>query len=139
MDVPEAIQDARVPYLILQPLAENAIKHGAGQVRGTGRIRIDGQRDEEHLVLTVRDNGPGFDGADYAPGTGLQNVRARPKGLYGNEAQLHVRPVDGRTGVLATIRLPYHTGADLYAPSGDALGNDSIPEEVLLASAAERD
>lgn len=139
MDVPEAIQDARVPYLILQPLAENAIKHGAGQVRGTGRIRIDGQRDEEHLVLTVRDNGPGFDGADYAPGTGLQNVRARLKGLYGNEAQLHVRPVDGRTGVLATIRLPYHTGADLYAPSGDALGNDSIPEEVLLASAAEHD
>lgn len=135
INVPEAIQEAHVPYLILQPLAENAIKHGAGRTPGTGRIAIDGYCNEGQLVLSVRDNGPGFD-EDYAPGTGLQNVRARLKGLYGEEARLHVGPVEEGPGVVATIRLPYHTGADLYAPSADALDAGSVPDDVLLASAA---
>ena len=139
IDVPEAVQDARVPYLILQPLAENAIKHGAGQVEDTGRIAIDGRREEGQLVVSIRDNGPGFDEENHVLGTGLQNVRARLKGLYGEEASLHVGPVEGGTGIVAMVRLPYHTGADLYAPSGDALDEDAIPGDVLLTSAAGRD
>jgi len=126
IDVPAAIQDARVPYLILQPIAENAIKHGASRVRGTGRITIDGRRENDRLLLSVRDNGPGFDdGTSFTPGIGLRNVEARLDGLYGDDYALDVEPAEEASGVVATIHLPYHTGADLYAP-GDGRPSDDV-------------
>ena len=117
IDVPSSLRDAQVPYLILQPLAENAVKHGASQVRGTGCITIRARRDGGDLVIEVQDNGPGLpaDGRD-AGGIGLQNVRARLAELYGPASSLAVDPVPDGEGVITTLRLPYHTEDDLYAP-----------------------
>jgi LytS/YehU family sensor histidine kinase len=117
IDVPPALRDAQVPYLILQPLAENAVKHGASQVRGEGCITIRARRDGGDLVIEVQDNGPGLpaDGRDPG-GIGLQNVQARLEELYGPASSLAVDPVDEGEGVITTLRLPYHTEDDLYAP-----------------------
>ena len=132
VDMPADVQDAHVPYLILQPLAENAIKHGASRVRGTGRIAIEGRRANDRLVLSVCDNGPGFDDGDsFAPGIGLRNVEARLDSLYGDDYAMRVAPSDEGSGVVATLDLPYHTGADLYAP-GDGRSSD----DVVLSTAA---
>jgi len=111
-----AILGALVPNLILQPLVENAIKHGTGELMGTGRIEVGARREGDRLTLTVRDNGPGLrdpEGA-VAEGVGLRNTRARLEELYGGEQSLSLRPAEGGR-VVAEIRLPYHTRADLRA------------------------
>jgi len=113
VDVPSALHDAQVPNLILQPVVENAIRHGASQVRGTGRIEIRAQRDGEALVLTVADNGPGLPEPPHQDGLGLRNVRARLQELYGTEQSLDLTSDDGG-GTRATLTLPYHTAASLY-------------------------
>lgn len=112
IDVPPEIQDAQVPNLILQPLVENAIKHGASQVRGMGRIEIRGNRTDDHLVITVQDNGPGLPTAQE-DGLGLRNVRARLRELYGEDQALRLESVPDE-GTRATLKLPYHTSASLY-------------------------
>ncbi|HVG44672.1 MAG TPA: histidine kinase, partial [Longimicrobium sp.] len=81
--VDEAALDALVPNLILQPLVENAARHGVGRLRGTGRIEIGARREGGRVVLTVRDNGPGMDGgAPAREGVGLSNTRERLAQLY---------------------------------------------------------
>lgn len=126
-EVAEGLMEALVPHLILQPLVENAIKHGAGQVEGSGRLTVRVQRVGGRLVLSVRDNGPHF-GGDGAPGdeasdsdvltlkegTGLSNVRARLEALYGAEGTLTFRAAPGG-GLIAQVALPYHTRGDLHA------------------------
>jgi len=120
IDVPSELRDAQVPNLLLQPVVENAIKHGASQVRGVGRIEIRGRREGDRLVLTVEDNGPGLPAAQE-DGFGLRNVRARLEGLYGDEQALRLSSMSGE-GTRATLEIPYHTGAALYtAEGGDTL------------------
>mgnify|MGYP006281835335 CR=1 FL=1 len=112
IDVPPELHTAQVPNLILQPVVENAIKHGASQVRGIGRIEISARADDDHLVLAVHDNGPGLPD-DATDGLGLRNVRARLQELYGDEQSLTIESApDG--GTVATLRLPHHTSAALY-------------------------
>jgi signal transduction histidine kinase len=130
IEVPANIQQAHVPYLILQPLAENAVKHGASRVRGIGTVAISGRRENDQLVLFVQDNGPGFDDG-FTPGIGLRNVEARLDGLYGDAYDLRFTAADDGAGVTATLRLPYHTGADLYAP-----GDGQPAEDVVLATSS---
>ncbi|MFB6098371.1 MAG: sensor histidine kinase, partial [Salinibacter sp.] len=115
VDVPPSLSDAQVPNLILQPIVENAIKHGASQVRGVGRIEVRGRRKGDALVLTVADNGPGLSEAQEA-GFGLRNVRARLQELYGDEQSLRLDSADGE-GTRAILRLPYHTRTSLYTIS----------------------
>lgn len=112
IDVPSALHDAQVPNLILQPVVENAIRHGASQVRGIGRIEIQARRKDDTLVITVADNGPGLP-ASQEDGLGLRNVRARLRELYGEEQSLALTSGD-EGGTRATIRMPYHTAASLY-------------------------
>lgn len=120
--------DAMVPNLVLQPLAENAIKHGIGQLTGTGRLTIEAVvegADTVHaeLVLRVSDNGPGLASPDAAPalpsspgagsGLGLRNTVARLEQLYGpgERFTLTARPStspDGG-GTVAEVRVPFHT------------------------------
>jgi LytS/YehU family sensor histidine kinase len=120
IDVPSPLHDARVPNLILQPVVENAIRHGASQVRGTGRIVVRGRRDYDRLVLTVQDNGPGVD-PEQTDGLGLRNVRARLQELYGDDYTVRFdTPSDGGTRV--TLELPYHTGTALYTTNTQAAG-----------------
>lgn len=120
IDVPSDLYDAQVPNLILQPVVENAIKHGASQVRGVGRIDVCASRDGDDLVLSVCDNGPGLPDAQK-DGFGLRNVRARLNELYGQDQSLRLEPAE-EGGTRAVLRLPYHTSRSMYtASSGSTL------------------
>jgi signal transduction histidine kinase len=111
--VDPVVNEALVPTLILQPLVENAVKHGVSKVDGGGRIAVSARREGDRLVLSVRDNGPGLDGTDATEsGLGLRNTRARLEHLYGAAQSLTLSALpDG--GLVAEVRLPYHTRADL--------------------------
>jgi two-component sensor histidine kinase len=93
--VPDELMKALVPALILQPLVENAIRHGIEQQRGPGLISIQAKQENKHLHLTVRDNGRGLPGADLNSserrGIGLANTQARLQGLYGQDQRFSFR------------------------------------------------
>jgi two-component system LytT family sensor kinase len=113
--VDAGVTDALVPTLILQPLVENAVKHGVSKVNASGRIEISARRAGDRLVLAVRDNGPGLDNGDASEeGVGLGNTRARLEQLYGSAQSLTLREAP-EGGLIAEVTLPYHTGADLRA------------------------
>jgi signal transduction histidine kinase len=113
-DVDPSVRDALVPTLILQPLVENAVKHGVSKVDAAGRIGVSARREGDRLLLSVRDNGPGLDGNDATQaGLGLRNTRARLEQLYGAAQSLTLRGIPGG-GLVAEVTLPYHTRADLW-------------------------
>jgi signal transduction histidine kinase len=103
------LAEAMVPNLILQPLVENAIKHGVGRAEGCGRIDVRVRSDGADLVMTVRDSGDGGNGAraPVEPGTGvgLRNTRARLEQLYGERQHFTLQPAPGG-GMIATIVVP---------------------------------
>jgi signal transduction histidine kinase len=112
VDVPPTTLDALVPNLVLQPLVENALEHGASRVIGEGRIEITAARDGERLTLRVRDNGPGVDvNAPPSTGVGLSNTRARLAQLYGERASLTLAPFAGG-GTIAEVVLPFRVEDD---------------------------
>ncbi|MBV9081364.1 MAG: sensor histidine kinase, partial [Acidobacteriaceae bacterium] len=86
---------------------ENAIRHGISRRTDAGLLEITAHREGDTLVLTVRDNGPGFGPPAPARGVGLANTRARLAALYGDRASLEAGNAAGG-GALVTIRLPYH-------------------------------
>jgi signal transduction histidine kinase len=106
-----ATAGASVPRFLLQPLVENALRHGIARRADAGVLAIGARREGADLVLTVRDDGPGLaPGAQGAPGSsgvGLANTRARLAALYGERASLDIANAEGG-GVVATVRLPYH-------------------------------
>ena len=106
-----SVLDASVPHLILQPLVENAIKHGIGPNVSSGIVAIGAARSNGELQLTVRDNGCGLSSErsrGLESGVGLTNTRARLSQLYGARARLDVGSVpDGGTEV--TVALPFRT------------------------------
>ncbi|MEA2163330.1 MAG: hypothetical protein QOK37_1457 [Thermoanaerobaculia bacterium] len=106
-----ATLDALVPNLVLQPIVENALEHGAARASADGRIEIAAMLDDDHLILTVRDNGPGVE-RNAGAGVGLANTRARLTQLYGDDASLSLTSVPGG-GAVSRISLPFHTASDL--------------------------
>jgi LytS/YehU family sensor histidine kinase len=111
VEVDEATRRAAVPQFILQPLVENALRHGISRRMEAGLLIITARRDGDTLVLTVRDNGPGFGPVAQATGVGLVNTRARLAALYGDRGSLEIANAAGG-GAVVTIRLPYHEKAD---------------------------
>ncbi|PZQ64103.1 MAG: hypothetical protein DI570_06655 [Phenylobacterium zucineum] len=103
VEVGQGLADALVPALILQPLVENAIKHGVNDPGEVTLISVTATRVDDDLVVTVRDNGPGGRQAGGA-GVGLQNIRGRLAAMYGSAASLETK-ADG-AGFIAAIRLP---------------------------------
>lgn len=103
--VPEETLSALVPNLILQPIVENAIKHGVGRTGG-GRIAIAARRDGDTLEIVVADDGVGPGGG--AEGVGLSNTNARLAELYGprHRVELRANPSGGTDAVLTA---PFHT------------------------------
>jgi sensor histidine kinase YesM len=90
----------------LQPIVENAIRHGIGRSSAAGRIEIVARRVNETLQIKVQDDGPGLS-SSTGRGIGLANTRARLEQLYGDAAQLSVESGEAG-GAVATMVLPYH-------------------------------
>ncbi len=103
--VDEDVLAAPVPSFILQPLIENAVRHGVGASTEPVRIEVGARRDGDELVLWVEDSGPGL-GAVITEGVGLENTRERLRAHYGAAARLSLVPVPGG-GTRAEIRLPF--------------------------------
>ncbi|MCM5678165.1 histidine kinase [Schlegelella sp. S2-27] len=110
LDLPEALTQFPVPPLLLQPLVENAIKHGLEPSVEGGRIEVSARRRGDELVLTVRDTGVGAPSAgasQQGAGFGLDQVRKRIATVYGAQASLSMAPAtDGRGGMHAVVTLP---------------------------------
>ena len=112
---PETASDALVPTFILQPLVENAIRHGISRRKGPARIDIHAERQGDALFLAVRDTGAGLS-ANPREGIGLSNTRARLAELYGSSATLSLEN-GPEGGAQVRIKLPYHlvVGARAHA------------------------
>lgn len=132
-DLPDECRAASVPPMLVQPLVENAVKHGVEPLADGATVRVSAQlvRSETgaaHIVLCVVDDGAGFDagqrghGADRTGGIGLTNIRERLRVLYGDNARLTLSEGVPR-GVVATLHLPLASPAD-SATSGAATGTD---------------
>jgi signal transduction histidine kinase len=107
---PEAL-DALVPTLVLQPLVENAIRHGVEPHPRPGRVEITGQRAGGRLLLAVADNGEGLKpGAGGRTGIGLPNTRARLAELYGPDHDFALGDRPGG-GLLVRLALPFEAAA----------------------------
>lgn len=103
------VMDALVPNLVLQPIVENAIKHGVAPRETGGRIAVSARRMGERLVLRVSDDGPGPGGSTEPPGAGvgLANTRARLAEMHGAAQHLHLLPSDDGPGTIAEVSLPF--------------------------------
>jgi two-component system, LytTR family, sensor kinase len=111
LDIAPDTLDAQVPHLLLQPFAENAIRHGIAKRSAKGEIQISASHDERDLDLRVRDNGPGIgqtEGPSFrGDGLGLRTTRERLRTLYGADQSLDIRNVPGG-GLEVKIRIPFH-------------------------------
>lgn len=113
-DLPAELAGLQVPPLLLQPLAENAIKHGLEPQRAGGSIRITARRNADMLTLEVRDTGRGLTAAaarsaspeHAAGGFGLTQVRERLATLYGERASFSLSAGPEGIGSVATVQLP---------------------------------
>lgn len=102
-----AALDAAVPQMGLQPIVENAIRHGLGRSAAAGRIQISAERRDEKVEIRIADDGPGFpEGAAAGDGIGLANTRARLHELYGDSAQL-IAANGAQGGAVITLILPF--------------------------------
>jgi LytS/YehU family sensor histidine kinase len=110
IDAGPEVSDALVPHMALQPLVENAVRHGLGQSEEPVLIHVGVSSVNGHLRLTVTDDGPGCPTSVFEEkGIGLTNTRNRLKRLYGSEATLSMENRAPR-GVRVTMTLPYRTG-----------------------------
>jgi sensor histidine kinase YesM len=108
VDVPAELYAAQVPSLILQPMVENAVKHGIAKRAQGGSIRIGATRSNGTLTLSVRNDGPclAADWDSSATGIGIANVRTRLQSLYGEGFTLNLRNQEAG-GVEASVSLPW--------------------------------
>jgi two-component sensor histidine kinase len=113
MEIDSATLDARVPNLILQPLVENAIRHGIARRPEMGWIKIKASRAGAELCLEISDNGSGLavEGlANLKKGVGLSNTEARLKQLYGSRQRFELLSLP-EGGVRVQVVIPFHTDA----------------------------
>jgi LytS/YehU family sensor histidine kinase len=118
IDVPASVRTVRLPPLLLQPLVENAVKHGIGQKQSGGEVEIrasvDGRGEGRRLTLTVHDTGAGATqqalARGRAAGVGLRNIERRLECQYGAAGSLAIQTVPDR-GTSVEIRLPLDAGS----------------------------
>jgi LytS/YehU family sensor histidine kinase len=115
LDIDPESRQSMVPSLLLQPLVENAFRHGVGRKLEGGIIEVATAAKNGSLSLVVRDNGPGIDGDPKSvlqKGVGLSNIAERLRQLYGNRHQLNIRnrhAADGG-GLEVAIEIPARIG-----------------------------
>lgn len=106
LDLATELEAIEFPPLVLQTLAENAIKHGIEPKAGPVRLRVNARRADGQLIVSVEDNGVGLGGAPtQGSGTGLQNIRGRLHGIFGERAKLSIAGLP-QGGVLASVSIP---------------------------------
>src|SRR6185436_14330796 len=113
--------DAQVPNLLLQPLVENAIRHGIAPHSRAGRISIRAAREGTRLVIEVRDSGDGLPADRLLAlnrGVGLDNTRARLEHLYPSAHQFTFSNVDG--GFSVTVIIPFRIADQPFVRAGAA-------------------
>jgi two-component system, LytTR family, sensor kinase len=125
-----ATLDANVPHMILQPIVENAIRHGIGRSSSAGRIVIRSFRSTDGLQIAVEDDGPGLppDFSTRDHGVGLANTRARLRQLYGDAAELRFHSGE-KVGTIVTIVLysgMAETGSNAIADSRTGILSSNI-------------
>jgi sensor histidine kinase YesM len=108
--LPDALRGMPVPPMLLQPLVENAIKHGLEPTVGGGHIEVQATGEAGVLTLVVADTGRGLETAAAVPDTsgtrlGLANIRERLQALYGERARFVLLP-NKPSGVIAQLTLP---------------------------------
>ncbi|MDQ6827379.1 MAG: histidine kinase [Gemmatimonadota bacterium] len=108
LDIDPAARDGMLPTLVLQPLVENAIRHGISQRESGGRIDIVARRVENELRLTISDDGPGIstNSNGGSSGVGLANTRARLDNLYGDRHLFELKN-GPRGGVTVMLNVPW--------------------------------
>jgi LytS/YehU family sensor histidine kinase len=111
MDIEPQALGARLPNLILQPIVENAIRHGISPRTSPGRIEIEARRLNGTLQVLVTDNGPGLPsdsntGSIIKAGVGLANTQARLKQLYGNQHRLDLSNA-ASGGLTVILEIPF--------------------------------
>jgi len=108
LDIPPDLLNALVPNLLLQPLAENAIKHGIARRVLGGAVTISAARHDGDLLITIQNEGPELDGDAGAThgGVGIANLRSRLQILHGDRSALELRHTDAG-GSEVVVRLPY--------------------------------
>lgn len=107
LEVAEGLAEIDLPPLLLQPLVENAILHGVAQRRG-GSVAVSVRRERDHLIVEVRDDGPGPGAsAHIGAGTSVRSVRDRLRLHYDETASLSLA-ADSGGGCLARLTLPIH-------------------------------
>lgn len=103
------VADALVPHMALQPIVENAIRHGLGESEDAVLIEVEANKLGANLVLTVQDDGPGNPSTVFAgKGIGLSNTAKRLERLYGDAGSLIARSREPH-GVLVKMTMPFHT------------------------------
>jgi sensor histidine kinase YesM len=115
LNISPQVLDARVPNLILQPIVENAIRHGIAPRSTPGIIEIEAKPHNGSVRIQVRDNGPGMPqhrSADilFRKGLGLANTETRLERLYG-PAHLFDLANDPEGGLVVTLEIPFHNGS----------------------------
>jgi sensor histidine kinase YesM len=113
---PEA-NEAQVPNLILQPLVENAVRHGLANVSSTGHLKISAQRQNGTVSIQIEDNGPGFDNNDVnrkrkrktRGGVGLANTQARLEQFYGDDFSFKIADKSDSRGTVVSLEVPFRT------------------------------
>jgi LytS/YehU family sensor histidine kinase len=103
-NVEDRLRKALVPEFILQPLVENAVRHGIAHRTDGGVIEITARESNGELLVSVSDNGPGYK-RDSGMGVGLRNTRERLETLFGQAGSLEVVAAEGG-GTIATVRFP---------------------------------
>ena len=108
-DIAPECLDAQVPHLLLQPLLENAVRHGISRRSSNGEIRVVARRESDVLQIRIRDNGPGLKESsddNSKHGLGLSLTRERLLALYGSRQSCEIRNVS-EGGAEVSLRMPY--------------------------------
>jgi LytS/YehU family sensor histidine kinase len=113
---PETL-DAAVPHLLLQPLVDNAVKHGISKLSAGGEIRITANAQDGELQLDIADNGPGYgkEGSFPASGLGLRITRERLESIYGQDQSMELLSLPGGstvTRICIPLRVQPDSGSD---------------------------